>query len=165
MSWKTRSQCFKGHFNEVNVWSLIITKCFVWCPIIAIFSSVSESGYLTSDIVFVSEYLNHIFMMSISNRILSDIFILSVFESESGHKYENKYDISDIRPYSENHATEVASNQTRVNWDRPGSSLPRFGPARTWVDRALQKGQLFTKKKNLRLSLIQNIFYFLCFQL
>jgi hypothetical protein len=25
--------------------------------------------------------------------------ILSVFESESGHKYENKYDISDIRPY------------------------------------------------------------------
>jgi hypothetical protein len=39
-------------------------------------------------------------MMSISNRILSGIFILSVFESESGHKYENKYDISDIRPYS-----------------------------------------------------------------
>jgi hypothetical protein len=38
-------------------------------------------------------------MMSISNRILSDIFILSVFESESGHKYENKHDISDIRPY------------------------------------------------------------------
>jgi hypothetical protein len=37
--------------------------------------------------------------MSISNHILSDIFILSVFESESGHKYENKYDISDIRPY------------------------------------------------------------------
>jgi hypothetical protein len=38
-------------------------------------------------------------MMSISNRILSVIFILSVFESESEHKYENKYDISDIRPY------------------------------------------------------------------
>jgi hypothetical protein len=38
-------------------------------------------------------------MMSISNRILSGIFILSVFESESGHKYENKHDISDIRPY------------------------------------------------------------------
>jgi hypothetical protein len=37
--------------------------------------------------------------MSISNHILSDIFILSVFESESGHKYENKYDISDIRLY------------------------------------------------------------------
>jgi hypothetical protein len=36
-------------------------------------------------------------MMSISNHILSDIFILPVFESESGHKYENKYDISDIR--------------------------------------------------------------------
>jgi hypothetical protein len=36
--------------------------------------SVSESGYLTSDTVFVSEYLNHIFMMSISNRILSNIF-------------------------------------------------------------------------------------------
>jgi hypothetical protein len=25
--------------------------------------------------------------------------ILSVFESEFRHKYENKYDISDIRPY------------------------------------------------------------------
>jgi hypothetical protein len=37
--------------------------------------------------------------MSISNRIISGIFILSVFESESEHKYENKYDISDIRPY------------------------------------------------------------------
>jgi hypothetical protein len=37
--------------------------------------------------------------MSISNHILSGIFILSVFESESGHKYENKYDMSDIRPY------------------------------------------------------------------
>jgi hypothetical protein len=36
--------------------------------------SVSESRYLTSDTVFVSEYLNHIFMMSISNRILSGIF-------------------------------------------------------------------------------------------
>jgi hypothetical protein len=36
--------------------------------------SVSESGYLTSDTVFVSEYLNHIFMMSIPNRILSGIF-------------------------------------------------------------------------------------------
>jgi hypothetical protein len=38
-------------------------------------------------------------MMSIFNRILSVIFILSVFKSESGHKYENKYDISDIRSY------------------------------------------------------------------
>jgi hypothetical protein len=38
-------------------------------------------------------------MMSISNRIVSGIFYTSVFESESGHKYENKYDISDIRPY------------------------------------------------------------------
>jgi hypothetical protein len=38
-------------------------------------------------------------MMSISNHIISGIFILSVFESESGHKYKNKYDISDIRPY------------------------------------------------------------------
>jgi hypothetical protein len=37
--------------------------------------------------------------MSISNRILSDIFYTIVFESESGHKYKNKYDISDIRPY------------------------------------------------------------------
>jgi hypothetical protein len=36
--------------------------------------SVFESGYLTSDIVFISEYLNHIFMMSISNRIISGIF-------------------------------------------------------------------------------------------
>jgi hypothetical protein len=36
--------------------------------------SVSESGYLTSDTVSVSEYLNHVFMMSISNRILSGIF-------------------------------------------------------------------------------------------
>jgi hypothetical protein len=25
---------------------------------------------------------------------------ISVFESESEHKYENKYDISDIRPYA-----------------------------------------------------------------
>jgi hypothetical protein len=32
-------------------------------------------------------------MMSISNSILSDIFILFVFEFESGHKYKNKYDI------------------------------------------------------------------------
>jgi hypothetical protein len=37
-------------------------------------TSVSESWYLTSDTVFVSEYLNLIFMMSISNRIISGIF-------------------------------------------------------------------------------------------
>jgi len=35
--------------------------------------SVSESECLISDTVFVSEYLNRIFMMSTSNRILSDI--------------------------------------------------------------------------------------------
>jgi hypothetical protein len=33
--------------------------------------SVSESGYSISDTTSVSEYSNHIFMMSISNRILS----------------------------------------------------------------------------------------------
>jgi len=55
---------------------------------------VSESKYLTSDIVSVSEYLNRIFMMSISNRIPS----LSVFESEYRLKYKNKYNISDIYP-------------------------------------------------------------------
>jgi hypothetical protein len=35
--------------------------------------SVSESEYSTFDIVSVSDYLNHIFMMSTSNPILSDI--------------------------------------------------------------------------------------------
>jgi len=35
--------------------------------------SVSESEYSTSDTVSVSEYLNRIFMMSTSNRILSDM--------------------------------------------------------------------------------------------
>jgi len=35
--------------------------------------SVSESKYSICDTVSVSEYSNHIFMMSISNRILSDI--------------------------------------------------------------------------------------------
>ena len=38
MSSKIRSQRFKGHFNEVDDWSPIITKRIVWCPIIAIFS-------------------------------------------------------------------------------------------------------------------------------
>jgi hypothetical protein len=38
MLWKRRSQRFKGYFNEVNILSLIIAKCFVWCPIITIFS-------------------------------------------------------------------------------------------------------------------------------
>jgi hypothetical protein len=38
-------------------------------------------------------------MMSISNVSYPAFFILFVFESESGHKYENKYNISDIRPY------------------------------------------------------------------
>jgi hypothetical protein len=38
MLWKTRSQRFKSYFNEVNILSLIIAKCFVWCPIITIFS-------------------------------------------------------------------------------------------------------------------------------
>jgi hypothetical protein len=35
--------------------------------------SVSESECSISDTVSVSEYLSHIFMMSTSNRILSDI--------------------------------------------------------------------------------------------
>jgi hypothetical protein len=40
-------------------------------------------------------------MMSTSNRILSYPVwpTLSLFECESNQKYENKYDISDIRPY------------------------------------------------------------------
>jgi hypothetical protein len=56
-------------------------------------SSQPESGYLTSDTVFVSEYLNLIFMMSISIISYPVFLILSVFKFESGHKYENKYDI------------------------------------------------------------------------
>ena len=35
--------------------------------------SVSESGYSISDTISVSEYSNRIFIISISNRILSDI--------------------------------------------------------------------------------------------
>jgi len=35
--------------------------------------SVSEFEYSISDTVFISEYLNHIFMMSTSNPILSDM--------------------------------------------------------------------------------------------
>jgi len=35
--------------------------------------SVFESEYSTSDTVLVSEYLNRIFIMSTSNRILSDM--------------------------------------------------------------------------------------------
>jgi hypothetical protein len=38
-------------------------------------------------------------MMSISNRIISGIFMLSVFEFESEQLYESKYDIIDIYPY------------------------------------------------------------------
>ena len=43
---------------------------------------------------------NYIFTMSISITILSDKKLtLSVSDSVFEHKYENKYDISDIRPY------------------------------------------------------------------
>jgi hypothetical protein len=44
---------------------------------------VSESDYSTFDTVFVFEYSNCIFMMSISNHILSDMVAFSVFKSES----------------------------------------------------------------------------------
>ena len=37
---------------------------------------VFESEYSTSDTVSVSEYLNRIFMMSISNSILSDMVVI-----------------------------------------------------------------------------------------
>jgi hypothetical protein len=37
--------------------------------------------------------------MSISNRILSGIFDTIRIRIRIRHKYENKYDISDIRPY------------------------------------------------------------------
>ena len=43
---------------------------------------------------------NYIFMMSISITILSDKkLILFISDSVFENKYENKYDISDIRPY------------------------------------------------------------------
>jgi uncharacterized protein Veg len=38
-------------------------------------------------------------MMSISNRILSGMVETIRIESESGQKYENKYNINVIRPY------------------------------------------------------------------
>ena len=41
----------------------------------------------------------YIFMMSISITILSKKLTLSVCDSVFEHKYENKYDIDDIRPY------------------------------------------------------------------
>jgi hypothetical protein len=62
--------------------------------------SLSESRYLTFDTVFVSEYLNYIFMMSISIIYYPIFFILSIFEFESGHKYKNKYNISPSDPFS-----------------------------------------------------------------
>jgi len=37
--------------------------------------------------------------MSTSNRILSNIVDIILFESESNQKHENKYDISDICLY------------------------------------------------------------------
>ena len=37
--------------------------------------------------------------MSISNHILSDMIDIIRIRSESDQKYENKYDIGDIRPY------------------------------------------------------------------
>ena len=49
MSSKIRSQRFKGHFNEVDDWSLIIAKRIVWCPIIAIFSSPSGATALARE--------------------------------------------------------------------------------------------------------------------
>jgi hypothetical protein len=61
--------------------------------------SVSESGYSTSDTVSVSEYPNHIFMMSISKYILSGIVDIIRIRIQIRTKYENKYDMSDMRPY------------------------------------------------------------------
>jgi hypothetical protein len=43
MSWKTRSQCFRGHFSEVNDWSPIIAKSTISCPIITIFSPDTDN--------------------------------------------------------------------------------------------------------------------------
>jgi hypothetical protein len=62
--------------------------------------SISESRYSISDTVSVSEYSNRIFMMSLSNRIISNMVDTTVFGSKSGQKYENNHDISDIRSYS-----------------------------------------------------------------
>jgi hypothetical protein len=45
MSWKTRSQRFKGHFYEDDVWSLIFAKHVVWCPISAIFSEQAVASW------------------------------------------------------------------------------------------------------------------------
>jgi len=39
-------------------------------------------------------------MMSTSNHILSDRVDIILLEFESKQKYENKYDINDIHPYS-----------------------------------------------------------------
>jgi hypothetical protein len=61
--------------------------------------SVSESKYSTFDIVSVSEYLNRIFIISTSNRILSDIINIIYIKSKSNQKYKNKYDIDNIRSY------------------------------------------------------------------
>lgn len=52
--------------------------------------SVFESGYSTSDTLSVSGYSNCMFMISMSNRILSDMLTLFIFEYESKKKYENK---------------------------------------------------------------------------
>jgi hypothetical protein len=50
--------------------------------------------YLIFDTVFVSEYLNRIFIMS--NNILFDMTDIFVFESKCNHKYKNKYNISSV---------------------------------------------------------------------
>lgn len=42
MSWKSRSQRFKGYFYEDDVWSPIFAKRVVWCPISAIFSLIED---------------------------------------------------------------------------------------------------------------------------
>ena len=43
MSCIAKSLCLMGHFGEVNIWSSIIVKLIVWCPIIAIFSLKKNS--------------------------------------------------------------------------------------------------------------------------
>jgi hypothetical protein len=56
--------------------------------------TVSESEYSTSDTVSISEYLNCIFMMSISNFILSDMVDIIFIPIQI-----NKYNINDIYLY------------------------------------------------------------------
>ena len=53
--------------------------------------------------------------------------ILSVFESESDQKYENKYDISDIRPYPIRFHpySRVKSQLREISQLRPGGPLQK----------------------------------------